>query len=359
MSVKKDGKTYTAIISYKENGKYRRKVKRGFSKKSEALIFEAQWITKLSEGYLPSETETLFVDYYDEWLESHIKSGIKTQTIVNHEWTQRYVHEKLSGITLNKLTKPVFQKFIDEYGETHRASSTKQLYLRVSMPLKEAFNSGIIKSDPTYKIRITGSKSKNSDLKFLEEEDLNKLLTYIENEDPVILSHFVIYTLALSGMRAGESLALTFNDIDEINKTISINKNKTNRTPHEYTSPKSQSSIRTITMPDRWFKQFNKFKKIMPINEFDEHFFGESTDQSNILRRLKKILLEINAKEISLHGLRHTHASFLINHGVDIAYVSERLGHSNVSITQKTYFHLLKTNRDKSSEQSLNLFENI
>ncbi|MCT8400837.1 hypothetical protein D0509_03835 [Weissella cibaria] len=58
-----------------------------------------------------------------------------------------------------------------------------------------------------------------------------------------------------------------------------------------------------------------------------------------------------------LSPFRHTHASFLISKGIDVAYVSERLGHSSVTITQNTYFHLLSTKRNSESDKTLALFD--
>jgi integrase len=355
MSIKQEGKTYTAIISYKVGSKYKRKVKRGFLTKKSAQQYEAQMVTKLADGYTPDASEMLFVDYYDKWLATHLSYGLKPQTIVNHKWTQQYVHEHLEGITLEQMDRNRLQQVIDEYGFNHKASTTKQVALRIGMPLKEAFNTGLIRTDPTYKIKINGASSKNASLKFLEEEDLNNLLNFIETEDTPDLYHFVIYTLALSGARAGEILALTFADINKADKTLRINKTKTNIAPHQYTQPKTRSSIRTISMPERWFTQLQKIESSYP--NLDEHFFGETTDQSNILRRLKKILTKIDAKQITLHGLRHTHASYLINHNIDVAYVSERLGHSNITITQNTYFHLLQQTRESEANKAINLFD--
>ncbi|GAK31836.1 integrase [Weissella oryzae SG25] len=353
MSIRLDGKTYTVIVNYKVGTSYKRKVKRGFTTKKSAQQYEAQLITQLSAGYTPDANNVLFIDYYDKWLTKHLSYGLKPQTVANHKWTQQYVHTHLSGITLAQMDRNRFQQIIDQYALEHKASTTKQVALRIGMPLKEAFNTGVINVDPTYKIKINGEKSKDSSLKFLEEDELNQLLSYIESDTTANLYNFVIYTLALSGARAGEALALTFSDINETNKTLRINKTKTNIRPHQYTQPKTSSSIRTISMPDRWFTQLAKIKAT--YSDFDEHFFGESTDQSSLLRRFKKILSQLGIKQISLHGLRHTHASYLINHNVDIAYVSERLGHSNITVTQNTYFHLLQKTRQSEANKAINL----
>lgn len=135
-----------------------------------------------------------------------------------------------------------FQQFLDELSETRTASSVRQIATRVDMCLKEAFSDGIIKSDPTFNPKYKGShESKSSDLKFLEEEDFNKLIRYIE-DTPMTAPNFMIYTAALSGMRAGEILALTYDDFDIKRHKILVTKSKTNRVPYEYTTPKTKQN---------------------------------------------------------------------------------------------------------------------
>ncbi|BBE26542.1 hypothetical protein NFHkm12_13680 [Latilactobacillus curvatus] len=64
-------------------------------------------------------------------------------------------------------------------------------------------------------------------------------------------------------------------------------------------------------------------------------------------------------KDIGMHGLRHTHASILINQGVLIDYVSERLGHSNVAVTIEVYRHLLESKRVQESERTIEIISNL
>lgn len=137
------------------------------------------------------------------------------------------------------------------------------------------------------------------------------------------------------------------------NKTVSVTKSKTNRVPYQYVEPKTHRSIREVAMPDKYFKQLERFKQTVPTP--DEHIFGEKTTQSVLSYHLKVIEKQLGLKNVSFHGLRHTHASILISKGVDIAYVSERLGHSSVVITQKTYFHLLSEKRSSEEQKTLDL----
>lgn len=355
MSVEKQSKTWRAIVSYKVDGKRKKVTKGGFRYKSDALAYETMLKAKLNQGYDIEASKQLFTEFYDTWLDNHIKSGIKQQTIANHIATQTIVHKHLQNITLEQMTRKRYQQFLDELSTTRTASSVHQISMRVGMCLKEAFSDGIIKTDPTFNLKYKGAhESKPTDLKFLEENEFNKLVQYIE-DSPMTAPNFMIYTAALSGMRTGEILALTYDDFDIENGKILVTKSKTIQAPYQYTTPKTKQSVREITMPPYYFEQLERFKQAFPNT--DEHIFGEKTSQAVPGYRLKCLTKELNIKPITLHGLRHSHASILINNGVDIAYVSERLGHSSVNVTQKVYFHFLNKTRENAEKKMLNVFK--
>lgn len=352
MAIKR-GKSWQAYISYTTpSGEHKRERKSGFKTKAAATAYEAERLTGIQDGNFDSD-DTLFVEYYDNWLDSHFKQHLKTQTISNHLSTQKIVHKYFKNYYLQEITRKDIQEFVNTFSETHQASTTKQTLIRLSMPLREAFNDGLIKTNPTSNIKIPNIKNEVKSINYLETDDMNKILKFIEEND-ITPQRFSIYISLLSGMRLGEILALTYDSIDLDNKTISITQNKTNQYPFEYVTPKTPSSIRTIAMPDKFFIQLDRYKNKYPTT--DIHFLGDNHEQNYYTRELKNIINEIGTKKITFHGLRHTHASYLINNGVDVAYVSERLGHSNISITQRTYFHLLQDKRDAENDKTMALF---
>ncbi|MCK8627659.1 tyrosine-type recombinase/integrase [Fructobacillus cardui] len=76
-------------------------------------------------------------------------------------------------------------------------------------------------------------------------------------------------------------------------------------------------------------------------------------------KKLAWLLEKLGAKQIKMHGLRHTHASYLLANDVDIQYVSERLGHAGVDITMKVYAHLMKEKRFKEKDKTIRLLQNL
>ncbi len=353
MTIKKRGKTWQVRINYTHQGKHLQKSKGGFKTKAEATIYEAELLSDLSSNQYTINDDTLFTDYYDKWLEVHLSTGLADRTIKNHEATHKFVHRDFEGIKLSDLNRLFLQNWINEFGKTRKPSSVRQHFNRIKMPIQQAFADGLLRSDPTYGVKLPKASKLDETVKYLEKEDMNKLLTFLENNS-LTSRRFAIYLSLLSGLRIGEVLALTFDDIDVKHQTLTVSKSKSELPPFGYGKPKTESSYRTISMPNKFFNELNRYKNENP--KTDEHFLGEKTLQGHVNYELKKILTSLNIQPVSFHALRHTHASYLINEGIDIAYVSSRLGHANISMTEHTYFHLMKEKKNKENDKAMNLF---
>ena len=126
-----------------------------------------------------------------------------------------------------------------------------------------------------------------------------------------------------TGMRIGEALALTPNDVDFKNKTVSITKTKL--TNGNISSPKTLSSIRVIEISDFIAKLLLDF---ISNNEF--------------IFKINYVTLTRHLKKLNLHShiFRHTHVALLIEQNIPIKVISERLGHSDINTTLSIYTHV-------------------
>ena len=171
-----------------------------------------------------------------------------------------------------------------------------------------------------------------------------------------------------SGVRYGELVGLRYNDIDFKNNRISIRVQWMYKDGGGFGDLKNDQSERILSIDSLTMnalkKHINKTKKL-PDNIHKLVFFDPTSDVSVVTNNrindvLKAILKRLNIDpEITMHGLRHTHASILIYQGVSILYVSERLGHSGIDVTTSTYAHVLKELRERESEQSIGIFKNL
>ena len=155
------------------------------------------------------------------------------------------------------------------------------------------------------------------------------------------LSRLYYNLMYYSGARPGEISALTLEDIDFEKCTININ--KTRLMMLKTNSPKNSSSNRIVTLPK---KCINMLKEVVNLNFPKKEFIFSTANAYSYC--LRQIIKECNfPKKITLHSFRHSHASFLIEQGVEITAISKRLGHKNSQITLSTYAHFYKTKDDK------------
>ena len=152
--------------------------------------------------------------------------------------------------------------------------------------------------------------------------------------------YFIIFEiLYYTGMRVGELLALTLNDIDFKNNQININKTFY-RLPGQdmINPPKTPNSERNIDIPEFLTAEIENYTKKLYKPDPECRLFHKQIQyiRSAFKLRIKKA----GVKEIRVHDLRHSHASLLINLGANPVLVAERLGHESPSITMNTYAHL-------------------
>ena len=178
---------------------------------------------------------------------------------------------------------------------------------------------------------------KNNDLKkkgyIWTIDEFNKFISCIDDNFYKVLFELLYFT----GLRKGEVLALKWEDIDFINKTISINKTITRN--HEFQTPKTKSSNRTISISDNLINELSK------LNHDRELIFDISFTQ---LKRKKDYYCNLSGvKQIKIHEFRHSHACLLFTNNIEIEDISYRLGHSSISMTMTTYLKYLPRNEKR------------
>lgn len=190
--------------------------------------------------------------------------------------------------------------------------------------------------------------------KYLEKEQLQKLIVCMFNKRQYsLLTEF----LALSGVRIGEAIALTMDDITGdyivINKTYMVQVYQTSD------SPKTFSSNREIFIQKELRECINKIEKyrkeqmIKTGVRTDLLFFnkaGYEIDYRAYCAYLVRISKKAIGQRVTPHYLRHTHVSLLAEQGESLETIAQRLGHGNPKVTREVYFHVTKLARDKNNE---------
>ena len=151
--------------------------------------------------------------------------------------------------------------------------------------------------------------------------------------------------VAKTGMRFSEALALTPRDFDFAHQTLSISKTWDYKGKGGFLPTKNKSSVRKIQIDWQTVIQFSELVKKLPEDE--PVFVKGSVYNSTVNDILRRHCEAANIPVISVHGLRHTHASLLLFAGVSIASVARRLGHASMTTTQKTYLHIIQELENK------------
>ena len=209
----------------------------------------------------------------------------------------------------------------------------------------DAVDEGLIDKDPTRKVIIKGKEPRLKKAKYLNQFELHSLLNNL-NLNAGINFDWLILLIAKTGMRFSEAIALTPADFDFNKQTLSVNKTWNYKGGGGFQPTKNKSSVRKIQLDWMVVSQFSALIKNIPA---DKPIFikKEAIFNSTINNILERHCISSNVPTITVHGLRHTHASLLLFAGVSIASVAKRLGHSSMNTTEKTYLHIIRELENK------------
>ena len=256
----------------------------------------------------------------------------------------------------NKTLKPLSGKTILEHHRLLRAMLHKAVYWQV------------IVSNPAE--RVQPPKAKKPKQKYYDDDQCKILLENLEqlDEEQIKYKTAIILTV-FTGVRLGELMGLEWNDIDFRNGIVSINRSS------QYLAdtgvftkvPKTESSIREVAIPDfvislleeykLWYDEQKSLYGELWINS--NRLFvqadGKPMHPSTISKWFVKYVGQIGLPVINFHGLRHTNASLLVAQNIDIAVISARLGHAQISTTLAFYVHPLLSHNRKAGYALENL----
>lgn len=280
----------------------------------------------------------LFHEYYKEWISVYKEGAIRKVTMDKYLLTLSWIQRLAPGLTMENLSRITYQKLLNDYAEYHERQTTMDFHHQLKGAVLDAVDEGLIERDPTRKAIIKGKQPRDKKIKYLNQFELHKLLSNLELSNDINWDWFILL-VAKTGMRFSEALAITPKDFDFPHQSLSISKIWDYKGGSGFMPTKNKSSVRKIQIDWQLIIQFSELIKGLPENEpiFIKNDVFNATVNSILERHCKKAGVPV----ISIHGLRHTHASLLLFAGVSIASVAQRLGHSSMTTTQKTYLHII------------------
>ena len=286
----------------------------------------------------------LFFDYYSQWITVYKEGAIRKVTMDKYLLTLSWLKQLAPDLKVCDLSRITYQKLLNDYAASHERQTTMDFHHQFKVAILDAVDDGLIERDPTRKAIIKGKQPGNKKIKYLNQFELHKLLSSLELGKELNWDWFILL-VAKTGLRFSEALALTPKDFDFSKQSLSVSKTWDYKGEGGFMPTKNQSSVRKVQIDWQLIVQFSTLLKALPEDEpiFISNKVYNSTVNDILARHCKKMEIPI----ISVHGLRHTHASLLLFAGVSIASVAQRLGHSSMTTTQKTYLHIIQELENK------------
>lgn len=358
---RKDGKqAYRVRINYTNAlGEYKQAERTAYGM-AEAKELESNLIKELQECDAPKHmtVKELYNEYRIE-KSQEIRSTSYDKMCRNLEFA---VIGELGGIRLDRLTAPILQKWKNNIGKGDRALGTKQNYYKYfKAMLNYAVKREYISRNP---LDLVGNfKSTNFEptaekLQYYTAEEYCRFAkeAYSSSDTIANRSYYVFFSIAFyTGMRKGEINALKWSDIE--GNILHVRRSVSQKMKGDYVInlPKTKASYRDLQIPTPLLDILNEHKQRQTNDtRFSNEYYVcggiKMLPDTSIENHNEKYRTAAGLHHIRVHDFRHTHATLLINEGINIQEIARRLGHDDVQVTWKTYAHLYPREEERAVE---------
>lgn len=283
--------------------------------------------------------QILFCDYYEKWIKVYKEGAIRKVTLEKYYMTHRWLKKLIPELKICEMTRINYQQLLNDYALYHERQTTMDFHHQLKGAILDAVDEGLLDRDPTRKAIIKGKTPAAKKIKYINQFELHTLLNNLNLKSEISWDWFILI-IAKTGLRFSEALALTPKDFDFGRQSISVSKTWDYKGDGGFLPTKNKSSVRKVQIDWQTVIQFSELIKGLP--EDKPIFVNGKVYNSTVNDILARYCKKANVPVISVHGLRHTHASLLLFAGVSIASVARRLGHSSMNTTQKTYLHIIQ-----------------
>lgn len=289
-------------------------------------------------------SESLFCDYYTQWVKTYKEGAIRDVTMGKYRLAQSWLGKLIPKLKLADMDRTAYQRLINGYAQHHERQTTMDFHHQIKGAILDAVDEGLIPRDPTRKVIIKGKQPRIKKMKYLNQFELHAMLADLDLGAEASWD-WLILLIAKTGLRFSEALGLTPDDFDFAHQTLSVSKTWDYKNGGGFVPTKNESSVRKVQLDWQLIMQLSGLLKNLPHDKpiFVHGKVYNSTVNDVLARHCKNVDVPV----ISIHGLRHTHASLLLFAGVSIASVSRRLGHASMTTTQETYLHVIRELENK------------
>lgn len=344
---------YTGID--KQTGRKTNTTRSGFKTKKEAVLAASKLEIELSEGKIEKPKDIKYGDVYQEWLPAYENTVRESTLLSTTNIFKNHILNHFSDKKINTITVSEIQTIVNKWFDIAPVNFKKWFYYTGKI-FEYAIKMGYLDKNPCRLVTLPKNKKEFAEKKLLfwDKKQLDVFFKCLYDMDDD--KKFVFFRLlAFSGMRRGECLALTWEDINfkentiDINKTISQGINRY----QVINPPKTKKSMRKIIMDQKTMDYLYKWKMDQRkqmlnygFNTLNKKQMLFTTRNNTMLplsapsKWLKLVISKYDLPSIKIHGFRHSHASALFASGATIKEVQERLGHEDAQTTLNVYTHV-------------------
>ncbi|HFH7176658.1 TPA: tyrosine-type recombinase/integrase [Streptococcus agalactiae] len=336
----------------------------GFKTKKEAIVEAEKIAQKIRLGGRLSKDMTL-VSLYQEWLELKILPSNKSElTKQKYVARKKIILELFGNEKISSIRGSDYQRALNNYGERVGRDVLRRFHNGVKAALRMAIGDKLMVDDFTKDVELyPGMKEQETDEKYLHSEEeyflvlveLRRRFDYFKSIVP-----FILYFLFVTGMRFGELMALTSDEVDFENNRIYTYR-RYNTLLRKFVPPKNKTSIRhvplkredmellreLIALQERVNKELglNNPERLV-FQHFSYKYGVPLTDTVN--KYLREMLEELELTPvITTKGARHTYGSYLWHCGIDLGVIAKVLGHKDITMLIEVYGHTLEEKIDE------------
>ncbi len=287
-----------------------------------------------------------FCTYYEKWINMYKCGAVRPVTLNKYHMALQWLHRIVPDTPISEINRTQYQEIINTYAVTHERQTTVDFHHLIKGAILDAVDEGLLERDPTRKVIIKGKTPAAKKIKYLSQFELHSLLRDLQLGETLNWDYFILL-VAKTGLRFSEALALTPADFDFSHQLLTVSKTWDYKGHGGFLPTKNKSSVRKVQLDWQTVIQFSTLLKDCPRNEPIFMRPDCRVFNSTVNGILARHCVAAKIPVISIHGLRHTHASLLLFAGVSIASVARRLGHASMTTTQKTYLHIIQELENK------------
>jgi integrase len=318
--------------------------------KKEAETRLAEMLHQIDTGSYIRPGKTTVGDFLQKWLGDYGRANLQPKSFERYQSiVNKHLIPALGDIKLLQLKPEHLQKhYVAQLGAGLSPSTVRYDHVVIHKALQTAIKWGVVPHNVADGVDIP--RSRHREMQVWDKAEMSRFLEAVKTTPYYAMFYLALFT----GMRRSELLALRWQDIDFSGGEVSVNRGllQLEDGSFMFTEPKSAKSRRTIALPPSSLEVLQEHKsKIvsnrlmidLPLKERDLIFStidGKPLRPNTVSRAWTILATRAGVKVIRFHDARHTHATLLLQAGVNIKVVQERLGHAGIQITLDTYCHV-------------------